>query len=67
MLVVNTHQFPFYPGTGAAAETGEDEGTGYTVNVPLAAGGGDAGFSGFSITHSSSAGHRVAHSRDTIS
>jgi acetoin utilization deacetylase AcuC-like enzyme len=42
VLYVSTHQFPFYPGTGAVAEIGEGEGAGYTVNVPLAAGGGDA-------------------------
>jgi acetoin utilization deacetylase AcuC-like enzyme len=42
VLYVSTHQFPFYPGTGDVDETGEAEGAGYTVNVPLAAGGGDA-------------------------
>ncbi|MDB4946544.1 MAG: Acetylspermidine deacetylase [Labilithrix sp.] len=42
VLYVSTHQYPFYPGTGAVAETGTGDGTGYTVNVPLTAGGGDA-------------------------
>jgi acetoin utilization deacetylase AcuC-like enzyme len=42
VLYVSTHQFPFYPGTGAASEVGEGAGAGYTVNVPLRAGGGDA-------------------------
>ncbi len=42
VLYVSLHQFPFYPGTGAAEEIGEGEGTGFTVNVPLFAGGGDA-------------------------
>jgi acetoin utilization deacetylase AcuC-like enzyme len=41
VLYVSTHQFPFYPGTGDADETGEGEGRGYTVNVPLTAGGAD--------------------------
>ena len=41
VLYVSTHQFPFYPGTGAVLETGEGDGKGYTVNVPLTAGGGD--------------------------
>ncbi len=41
VLYVSLHQFPFYPGTGAAEETGEGEGEGFTVNVPLTAGGGD--------------------------
>ncbi len=42
VMYVSTHQFPFYPGTGDVDETGEGEGTGYTVNVPLVGGGGDA-------------------------
>lgn len=41
VLYVSTHQFPFYPGTGAVLETGDGEGKGFTVNVPLTAGGGD--------------------------
>lgn len=42
VLYVSTHQYPFYPGTGALLETGEGDGKGYTINVPLSAGGGDA-------------------------
>jgi acetoin utilization deacetylase AcuC-like enzyme len=42
VLYVSTHQHPFYPGTGDADEVGEGEGAGYSVNVPLAAGSGDA-------------------------
>jgi acetoin utilization deacetylase AcuC-like enzyme len=42
VLVVNTHQFPFYPGTGAASETGHGPGTGFTLNLPLEAGATDA-------------------------
>lgn len=42
VLYVSTHQYPFYPGTGAADEVGVGAGTGFTVNVPLAAGSGDA-------------------------
>jgi acetoin utilization deacetylase AcuC-like enzyme len=38
VLFVSLHQYPFYPGTGNLAETGEREGLGYTVNVPLPAG-----------------------------
>jgi acetoin utilization deacetylase AcuC-like enzyme len=44
VLYVSTHQFPFYPGTGAADEIGTGEGTGFTVNVPLEAGSGDADY-----------------------
>ncbi len=46
VLYVSTHQFPFYPGTGALLERGEGEGRGFTVNVPLTAGGGDAVYRG---------------------
>jgi acetoin utilization deacetylase AcuC-like enzyme len=42
VLVVNTHQFPFYPGTGAASETGHGDGVGLTLNAPLEAGATDA-------------------------
>ncbi len=42
VLYLSTHQFPFYPGTGALEEAGLGEGKGFTVNVPLTAGGGDA-------------------------
>jgi acetoin utilization deacetylase AcuC-like enzyme len=38
VLYVSLHQFPFYPGTGAASERGEGDGAGATVNVPLRAG-----------------------------
>ncbi|MBX3277097.1 MAG: histone deacetylase [Acidobacteria bacterium] len=31
------HQYPWYPGTGAAAERGVREGEGYTLNIPMAA------------------------------
>jgi acetoin utilization deacetylase AcuC-like enzyme len=41
VLYMSTHQWPFYPGTGAARERGEGAGEGYTVNVPLTAHGGD--------------------------
>jgi len=44
VLYVSSHQFPFYPGTGAAAEVGQAAGAGFTVNVPLEAGAGDADY-----------------------
>ncbi|MGE3275653.1 MAG: histone deacetylase [Vicinamibacterales bacterium] len=44
VLFVSTHQFPFYPGTGAAGEAGRDAGEGFTVNVPLEAGATDADY-----------------------
>lgn len=42
VLYVSTHQYPYYPGTGAAEEAGQGQGEGYTVNLPLPAGWGDA-------------------------
>ena len=38
VLYVSTHQYPFYPGTGAADQVGRGSGTGFTLNVPLEAG-----------------------------
>ena len=35
MLFVSTHQFPAYPGTGRADETGGAHAPGLTVNFPL--------------------------------
>jgi acetoin utilization deacetylase AcuC-like enzyme len=42
VLYVSTHQYPFYPGTGELSEEGEGAGRGFTVNLPLPAGCGDA-------------------------
>jgi acetoin utilization deacetylase AcuC-like enzyme len=42
VLYVSTHQYPFYPGTGAASETGTGKGSGATLNCPMPAGAGDA-------------------------
>ncbi len=41
VLFVSSHQWPFYPGTGAASETGRGEGLGFTLNIPLEAGAKD--------------------------
>jgi acetoin utilization deacetylase AcuC-like enzyme len=45
VLYVSSHRFPFYPGTGALDEVGEGEGRGFTVNLPMPAGMGDAEYS----------------------
>lgn len=37
VLYFSTHQYPFYPGTGASDERGTDSALGTTVNVPLPA------------------------------
>ena len=44
VLYVSLHQYPFYPGTGAAGDVGRGRGAGFTVNVPLEAGAGDADY-----------------------
>ena len=44
ILYVSTHQYPFYPGTGAAADVGRDAGAGFTLNVPMAAGATDGDY-----------------------
>lgn len=44
VFYASTHQYPFYPGTGAASETGLGDGEGATLNVPLPAGTDDAGY-----------------------
>ncbi len=41
VLFFSTHQYPYYPGTGRATETGEGHGAGATINVPMDAGEGD--------------------------
>jgi acetoin utilization deacetylase AcuC-like enzyme len=44
VLYISTHQQGIYPGTGYVDYTGEKEGTGYTVNIPLTSGSGDSTF-----------------------
>ena len=42
VLFVSLHRWPFYPGTGAAGEVGVGAGEGYTLNLPLPGGSGEA-------------------------
>lgn len=44
VLYVSTHQYPFYPGTGASDDVGRGKGAGFTVNVPLEAGSTDGDY-----------------------
>jgi acetoin utilization deacetylase AcuC-like enzyme len=44
VLYASSHQYPFYPGTGAPSEIGRGEGKGFTVNCALSAGQDDADF-----------------------
>lgn len=41
VLYVSTHQYPFYPGTGAYHETGEGKGKNTTLNCPMPRGAND--------------------------
>src|SRR5262249_51683156 len=41
VLYISIHQYPYYPGTGAAEEIGRDAGRGFTVNLPLEVGAVD--------------------------
>ena len=43
VLYFSTHQYPFFPGTGAVTERGTGAGVGYTVNVPFTSGVGNRG------------------------
>ncbi len=41
VFYISIHQYPFYPGTGAAKEVGYGEGEGATLNLPMSAGCND--------------------------
>ena len=44
VLYISTHQYPYYPGTGAADDIGRGPGAGFTVNIPLEAGSTDGDY-----------------------
>jgi acetoin utilization deacetylase AcuC-like enzyme len=44
VFYASTHQYPHYPGTGRARDSGTGAGAGTTLNIPLAAGTGDDEF-----------------------
>jgi acetoin utilization deacetylase AcuC-like enzyme len=44
VLFISSHQYPYYPGTGAAGDVGSGAGAGFTVNLPLSAGATDADY-----------------------
>jgi len=44
VLFCSIHQSPLYPGTGPASDVGRGAGEGYTVNLPVPGGSGDAVF-----------------------
>ena len=44
VLYLSSHQYPYYPGSGALLETGKGKGDGYTINIPLPGEQGDMEF-----------------------
>ncbi|HWF26243.1 MAG TPA: histone deacetylase [Solirubrobacteraceae bacterium] len=44
VLFVSIHQWPLYPGSGAPDDVGEGDGRGFTVNLPVPPGTGDADY-----------------------
>jgi acetoin utilization deacetylase AcuC-like enzyme len=46
IFYISSHQYPYYPGTGAAREMGTGKGEGTVLNMPLSSGSGDQVFRG---------------------
>ena len=46
VLFASLHQYPFWPGTGALDDVGAGAGEGYSLNLPVPAGGGEAEYCG---------------------
>ena len=44
VFYMSLHQSPCYPGTGMLGETGEGDGEGFTINLPIPQGVGDRGY-----------------------
>ena len=44
VLFCSIHQWPLYPGTGATSDVGRGAGAGFSVNLPVPGGSGDAVF-----------------------
>jgi acetoin utilization deacetylase AcuC-like enzyme len=44
VLFCSIHQWPLYPGTGPASDTGSGDGEGFTLNLPVPGGSGDDAF-----------------------
>jgi acetoin utilization deacetylase AcuC-like enzyme len=42
VLFLSIHEYPLYPGTGPESDAGSGPGEGYTVNLPVPSGSGDA-------------------------
>ncbi|MEA2418233.1 MAG: hypothetical protein QOE60_439 [Thermoleophilaceae bacterium] len=46
VLFASLHQYPFWPGSGALDDVGAGRGEGYSLNLPVPAGGGEDEFCG---------------------
>jgi acetoin utilization deacetylase AcuC-like enzyme len=44
LLLASIHQYPFWPGSGALGDVGSGAGEGYSLNLPVPAGTGEAAF-----------------------
>jgi acetoin utilization deacetylase AcuC-like enzyme len=44
VMFVSIHEYPLYPGTGPGSDAGSGPGEGYTVNLPVPGGSGDAAY-----------------------
>jgi acetoin utilization deacetylase AcuC-like enzyme len=44
VLFLSVHEYPLYPGTGPASDVGSGAGEGFTVNLPVPGGTGDAAY-----------------------
>lgn len=42
VLYISLHQYPHYPGTGHWRDVGSGKGVGFTINIPMGSGAGDA-------------------------
>jgi len=47
VLFISTHQYPYYPGSGSAEQTGSGDGQYYTVNIPISPGQGDMDYANY--------------------
>jgi len=46
VLYASIHEYPLYPGTGPASDSGRGAGAGFTINMPVPSGSGDSVFLG---------------------
>jgi acetoin utilization deacetylase AcuC-like enzyme len=58
VFYISLHQYPFYPGTGAAGERGTGRGEGFTLNCPMGAGSVEKDYIDAFQTHVLPALHR---------